>query len=132
MPRHAGVEQAQPHDVAAALEELVGDAGVAVLAAVVVAGEIARRTVDVLEQHEQRVGRALGLDLVLARGRRLDGEIDLLAGREVEYGGLERAQRCPRRLQRRAAPDRPHAFWARTAIAPREGSCMLSGASAPD
>src|SRR5262245_40441357 len=53
MPRHAGVEQAQPHDVAAALEELAGDAGVAVLAAVVVAGEIARRAVDVLEQHQQ-------------------------------------------------------------------------------
>src|SRR5678816_935900 len=89
LPRLPRVVEPKPHDVASPLEQLVCDAGVPVLAAVVIAGKEAWFAPDVFEQREQRVRRALRLDGVFARLRRLDREVDLLAGREaVSYTHL--------------------------------------------
>src|SRR4029450_6553525 len=67
--------EADAQDVLAALEELELEGGVAVLAAVVVAGLVAQLAVGPLEQHHDGVRGAEGLQAVLAGGAGADDEV---------------------------------------------------------
>src|SRR5215831_15121554 len=83
LARLAWVIQTKSHDVVPALKKLVCDARVPVYTAIVIAREVSRHTIHILEQHEQRIRCTLRLYRVLPRRRGLDREINLLTNGEV-------------------------------------------------